>query len=124
MGNGRNLNNKFIPEWKTVALMLLGVVILQIVFGVAVYRMFGSWGERGSFGDMFGAVNTLFSGLALAGVVYAILLQRRELALQREELSMTRGELRRAADAQQASTEFRKEELSLMEVVRGSGHAK
>lgn len=114
MGSGRNPNNKFIPEWKTIALLFLGVVILQIVFGVAVYRMFGSWGERGSFGDMFGAVNTLFSGLALAGVVYAILLQSRELALQREELSMTREELRRAADAQQASTEFRKDELTLI----------
>jgi hypothetical protein len=63
---------------------------------------------------MFGAVNTLFSGLALAGVVYAILLQRRELALQREELSMTREEVRRAADAQQASTKFQKEQLALI----------
>ncbi len=114
MGNGRSLNNKFMAEWKTVALMVLVVVVLQIVLGVAIYYIFGSWGDRGSFGDMFGAVNTLFSGLALAGVVYAIILQSRELALQREELSMTREELKRAADAQQASTEFRKDELSLI----------
>ena len=32
--------------------------------------------ERGLFGDMFGAVNSLFSGLALCGVVYSILLQQ------------------------------------------------
>lgn len=31
--------------------------------------------DRGQFGDMFGAVNSLFSGLALCGVVYTILLQ-------------------------------------------------
>jgi len=63
---------------------------------------------------MFGIVNALFSGLALAGVAYAILLQRRELSLQREELSMTREELRRTADAQQASTEFRQQELAMV----------
>ncbi len=31
--------------------------------------------DVGAFGDMFGAVNALFSGLALAGVVYALILQ-------------------------------------------------
>ncbi|QQQ01888.1 hypothetical protein [Lysobacter enzymogenes] len=41
---------------------------------------------RGAFGDKFGAVNALFSGLAFAGVIFAVLLQRRELAMQREEL--------------------------------------
>jgi hypothetical protein len=42
---------------------------------------------------MFGAANALFSGFAFAGVIFAILLQRRELALQREELRFTRVEL-------------------------------
>lgn len=49
--------------------------------------------QRGTFGDMFGAVNALFSGLAFGGVIYAILLQRLELKLQRKELELTRGEL-------------------------------
>jgi len=49
--------------------------------------------NRGTFGDMFGAVNALFSGLAFAGVIYAILLQRKELSLQRKELELTRQEL-------------------------------
>ena len=43
---------------------------------------------------MFGSVNALFSGLAFAGVIYAILLQREELGLQREELIKTRLEFR------------------------------
>ncbi|PKN35628.1 MAG: hypothetical protein CVU61_02060 [Deltaproteobacteria bacterium HGW-Deltaproteobacteria-19] len=51
------------------------------------------WPQRGTFGDMFGAVNALFSGLAFAGVIYAIFLQRKELILQREELQLTRKEL-------------------------------
>lgn len=47
---------------------------------------------RGLFGDKFGAVNALFSALAFAGIIFTILLQKRELKLQREELEETRGE--------------------------------
>jgi hypothetical protein len=56
--------------------------------------------EKGSFGDMFGAVNALFSGFAFAGVIYAIILQKKELSLQRKELELTRNELHRSAEAQ------------------------
>ncbi|MEB3120418.1 MAG: hypothetical protein VKL41_04250, partial [Snowella sp.] len=45
-----------------------------------------NWEQRGQFGDMFGAVNAFFSGLALVGIVYNIILQRKELRLQRQEL--------------------------------------
>ena len=55
---------------------------------------------RGQFGDLFGAVTALFTGLAFAGVIYTIILQREELRLQRQELSLTRAELERSADAQ------------------------
>lgn len=49
--------------------------------------------SRGQFGDMFGAINALFSGLALLGTIYAVILQQRELELQREELMQSRAEL-------------------------------
>ncbi len=41
--------------------------------------------KAGQFGDMFGAINTLFSGLAFAGILYTILLQKRELRETRNE---------------------------------------
>lgn len=47
---------------------------------------------RGSFGDSFGAINALFSGLAFVGVIVAILLQKEELEAQRNELEETRKE--------------------------------
>lgn len=50
--------------------------------------------QRGQFGDQFGAVNALFSGLAFAGLIFTIILQKKELALQREELTETRAELK------------------------------
>lgn len=49
--------------------------------------------NQGTFGDMFGAVNALFSGLAFAGLIATLLYQKNELKLQREELKLTREEL-------------------------------
>ncbi len=55
------------------------------------------WDFGGEFGDTFGALNALFSGLATGGVLIAILMQRQELIFQREELKLTRPELNRSA---------------------------
>jgi hypothetical protein len=54
----------------------------------------------GTVGDTFGAINALFTASALAGAIYSIVLQTRELTLQREEMIMTRKELSRSAVAQ------------------------
>lgn len=84
------------------------------ILGGIVVLWFTSWGlintyitetNRGAFGDMFGAVNALFSGLALAGVVIAIFMQKEELSLQREELKLTREEMKRQVKAQEGSSE-------------------
>lgn len=40
----------------------------------------------GTFGDQFGAVNALFSGLAFLGLIYTIKQQSEDLRLQKEEL--------------------------------------
>lgn len=50
--------------------------------------------ERGAFGDKFGFVNSLFSGLALTGIIISIYFQQKELSLQREELIETREEFK------------------------------
>jgi signal transduction histidine kinase len=88
---------------KSLILISVIVIAVQIFVGYLVYLKFSNWNERADFGEMFGAVNTLFSGLAFAGVIYAVFLQRRELELQRYELEMTREELRRSATAQEKS---------------------
>jgi hypothetical protein len=51
--------------------------------------------SAGEFGDMFGAVNALFSGLAFAGVAYAIFLQQQALEIQREDTKKASGSNRR-----------------------------
>jgi hypothetical protein len=42
--------------------------------------------QFGTYGDMFGLLNCLFSGLALIGVAYAIVLQRRDLLNQQLDM--------------------------------------
>ena len=72
----------------------IGVIILWTVYLSIIWL--SNWPlkeDKGEFGDTFGALNALFAGLAFAGVIYAILLQQRELKLQREELELQRKEL-------------------------------
>ena len=77
------------------------LVIAFVVTGVwalwwwKTWTVFGDWKEAGPFGDTFGGVNALFSGLAFGGIIYTIVLQRRELRLQRLELRDTRREMER-----------------------------
>lgn len=80
-----------------MALLLLAGgawVISWIALELAVALFGRRWVRLSEWGDAFGAVNALFSALAFAGLVYAIVLQRRELALQRKELRATRAELK------------------------------
>jgi hypothetical protein len=81
----------------TGRIVSLVLVIVVLWFGITylVVKCGPNVGESGGVkGDAFGAVNALFSGLALAGVIVAILLQSEELKLQRQELTETRTELR------------------------------
>ncbi|BAV33755.1 hypothetical protein SCL_1444 [Sulfuricaulis limicola] len=75
-------------NWQAIGLIAF-VVLCWL--GLGFYA--SSRPEPGEFGDMFGSVNALFSGLAFAGLIYAIWLQRIELRLQRRELEATRAEL-------------------------------
>jgi hypothetical protein len=91
---------------KNLSFVLKSVVVILLIQAVsagALYYCFKDWPTRGQFGDMFGVINSLFSGLAFAGLVYTILLQQQELALQREELTLTRNELKRSAEASEKS---------------------
>jgi len=73
----------------------LPIIVSVIVIALWALSGFVLYGreDRGTFGDMFGFINSLFSGLAFVGVIFAILLQKSELSLQRRELELTRKEL-------------------------------
>ncbi|MBE0599481.1 MAG: hypothetical protein IH614_19755 [Desulfuromonadales bacterium] len=107
-------------EWERITWgAVFGIILIWVGAGLSPLFWISDWPTRGQFGDMFGAVNALFSGLAFAGVVLAIVLQRQELSLQREELKMTREELKRSAEAQEKSEEaLRKQAASLKTAAR------
>lgn len=94
---------------RQIACILLGAALFVAALWVGslavVVRLFPDWPTRGQFGDLFGAVNSLFSGLAFAGVIIAILLQREELRLQREEMAASRKQLAEQAKAQRANVQ-------------------
>lgn len=66
--------SSYTPLWVGVFIALA----LIVAYGFIIYFRIGRWEDRSSFGEMFGAIDALFSGLALAGVLYTIHLQRKE----------------------------------------------
>jgi hypothetical protein len=89
------------PYALVAGISVVCIVAIQVAIAYFAYKFLPDWPTRGQFGDVFGAANSLFSGLAFAGLIYTVLLQREELALQRKELELTRQELKRSAQAQE-----------------------
>ena len=63
------------------------------------------WQQFGTFGDMFGCLNVLFSGLELVGVAYAVILQDRQLRHQQAEIEKSDQD-RKEAQTEQQKTLF------------------
>lgn len=80
-------------EIVTAIVVGLIVIALWIFTPFLLHNHFEDWAKSGQFGDLFGSVNALFSGLAFVALIYTIHLQRQELALQRIELKLQRAEM-------------------------------
>lgn len=87
------LHRLAIRRAKVVAASVLAIVVAAWCAFAATW-IYYTWPNRsltlnpqeaGQFGDTFGAINALFSGLALAGVVYALMIQHLELASAQRE---------------------------------------
>ena len=78
---------------KNIVLGVLLIIGLWISSGLLI-NFFVNPDRQGVFGDMFGSINALFSGLALFGIIISILIQQNELKLQRTELELTRDEFK------------------------------
>lgn len=107
--------NEDLKEGKIISLRALMVIVFVawLISALLSWYFFKDWTKSGPFGDTFGAINSIFSGLALAGIIYTIYLQKIELALQRKELEFTREELARSANAHEKSVFMMTEQLRL-----------
>jgi hypothetical protein len=77
--------------------------------------------NTGIFGDTFGMTNTLFSGLAFAALITALLLQKKELGLQRQELKYTQeimDEQREQLEKQAKSLEKQNFESTFLQLLK------
>jgi hypothetical protein len=87
---------------------IVGWLFPLLLFGFVLFVWVLTWiflvgrPDRGTFGDMFGSVNALFSGLAFAALIYTIFLQRRELKLHHQEIELTHKEVKAQVEQLQA----------------------
>ena len=96
-GDTDNKNKLNIKKW---AIGLIGgVIALVVIYGSVI--LFVTWpisevtvDKSGFFGDSFGLLTSLFSGLAFSGLILTLFLQREELSLQRKEIKDTREEMK------------------------------
>jgi hypothetical protein len=100
--------------FKLASLIML-IIIIWLCTLIGGYASFDNWAERGQFGDLFGSINALFSGLALAGIIYTIYLQKAELAnqvkVQKDALKVAISQVE--VEAQKSYIEFWKEEKNM-----------
>lgn len=81
---------------KKLSFLLIGGVVLVVTIYATTLIVLAwpikefSIANFGVLGDSFGFLSSLFSGLAFAGLIITIVMQKKELSMQREELQLQR----------------------------------
>ncbi len=75
------------------------------------------WSVRGQFGDMFGGLNALFSGVTLAGLIYTLHLQRKSMAQQGHSLHLQQQSLEASLAAIQEQSRIASEATHLQALI-------
>lgn len=91
---------------KKIVLALTPFTAVIVVFVIFVFSLLAfiwpidaiSLANAGLFGDSFGALNALFSGLGFAGLILTLIYQQTQLKVQQAELNTTQIELRRQSE--------------------------
>lgn len=121
------MNNQ-IPQDKKerwlIPLFMIGIVLIWFLFPWTLSHL-AKWLEWniqnsddtnfGTFGDTFGALNTLFSGLAFATLIITLILQRRELQLQRKAVEAQQLEIQKSNDIAEQQVTITEQQAELLE---------
>ncbi|SMD35894.1 hypothetical protein SAMN04488029_2593 [Reichenbachiella faecimaris] len=91
-------NTNKATTWRPFIIWGLLITLIWFCYHFGINYFYPDPAISGQFGDKYGALNTLFSGLAFAAFIYTI-------HLQREDLRLTRTELQKSADAHQKTVE-------------------
>src|SRR5438552_12450071 len=94
-------------KWmQLVIAAVAAILILQVLYAVAVAGLIARPKGPGTFGDMFGGLNTFFAGLAFAGVVFTIYSQVRDAAQTRRDQAESFGLLQQQVGALRDNVEL------------------
>ena len=77
-----------------ITLTFIGIIGLCYAYWFYSIIQFDEGHKMNELGDSFGALNTLFSGLAFGGVIVTMLMQSRELKNQQQEMRNQQKEMR------------------------------
>ncbi len=83
--------------------IIFALTVICIFLAWAFYPLLNMWfyssfnliclSKLGEFGDLYGSLNALFSGLAFTVLIYALFQQQEDLKLQKREMEITNKEL-------------------------------
>ena len=111
MQHGKSRLDHWLVSTLVLVALIAAVVALWVWLPDKLAPHLTSPQERGVFGDSYGAVTSLFTGLGFAGLVFTILLQQREIKLQRDDFSAQLQEMQSTRD--EVSKQSRIHELQL-----------
>lgn len=108
----RRLGERLASYCRVVAVLslvfaLYGSYLVMLLWNVSFSDLFDK-AREGTFGDSFGTLNTLFSGLAFSGVLITLMFQRKDLSETRKQIA-----------SQQVESQFYNMLSQQQEVVRG-----
>ncbi|HCM9740022.1 TPA: hypothetical protein N5O32_001082 [Acinetobacter baumannii] len=119
----KSKRKKNIETW-AIAFSIIVIVLIWIIFPWCLSYLTDKfeWSIRnagdtnfGTFGDTFGALNTLFSGLAFATLIITLFLQRRELELQRKTVKDQQIEIEKSNDIAEQQILITQQQADLLE---------
>lgn len=83
--DGSISDSSFWLSWKSFIILITAVTLITAGYGYAIKLYIPEPQEAGTFGDSFGALTSLFTAFAFAGLIFTLFIQKNELSLQREE---------------------------------------
>lgn len=94
------------------------VVALWVASVVIVINIYGLPTNAAEAGDMFGGINALFSGLALAGVIFTVWLQSLDVKTNQENLNKSMESNRRSLEIMALSALIQEADSALLRYER------
>lgn len=90
------------------------ILVVCIVYGFLAFKLFCTLENSAKFGDSFGALNAVFTGLAFAGVIITFHIQRRQFETQIEDMLESKAIQLRITSAQEETAKIQRE-ISLVQ---------